>query len=200
MRDYQTICGHPLKYIEYSKEKMLIVCMYGIMSYNYRTEELQQADLDLSLLDRNVSIGKACIDRQGNIYIATAGCGLMVIPKGERILQHVENTSARIDLANTNVVDVMEDKDQNLWAACYNKGLVLIPKQEASFNSWSFSNQRYMMSGNVTSIVAGEGDDIWCTVQNNGIYRLDHTGRIIGHPVSPAGTRIMYRDRNGQYW
>lgn len=43
---------------------LLIVCMYGILSYNYKTEEVQQADFDLSLLDRNVSIEEANMDSQ----------------------------------------------------------------------------------------------------------------------------------------
>lgn len=135
LRDYQSVCGQPMSYIEYSKDELLIVCMYGILSYNYKTEEVQQADFDLSLLDRNVSIEEANMDSQGNIYVATSGCGLMVIPRGERSLQRMENTNARIDLLSANVVDVMEDKDQNLWVACYNKGLILISKQQASFNS-----------------------------------------------------------------
>lgn len=200
LRDYQSVCGQPMSYIEYSKEEMLIVCLYGIMSYNYQTEEIRQADFDLSLLDRNVSIEEAYKDRQGNIYLATAGAGLFVIPQGERSLQRVENISARIDLSSSNVVGVMEDKGQNLWVACYNKGLILISKQRSSFNSWSFSNQHFVTGGNVASIVGGEQGDIWCSVQNNGIYRISETGHIMEHPASPAGTRIIYQDRNGQYW
>ena len=200
LRDYPLECGQPMSYLEYSKDEMLIVCMYGIMSYNYQTEELHQADFDLTLLDRNVSIEKADMDSEGNIYFATAGCGLMVIPKGERYLRRMENAHARIDLSSANVVDVMEDKDHNLWVACYNKGLILISKQKVFFNSWSFSDQHYVTGGNVASIVQGEGEDIWCSVQNNGIYRLDPAGHILEHPASPGGTRILYRDSQGQYW
>lgn len=200
LRDYQSECGLPRNFIEYSKDEMLIVCMYGIMSYNYLTEEMRIADFDLSLLDRNVGIKEAKLDSHGNIYIATAGSGLMVIPKRERSLRRVENVSARIDLSSANVVDVMEDKDQNLWAACYNKGLILISKQQSSFNSWSFPNQHFVTGGNVASIVAGDQNDVWCSVQNNGIYRISETGRIVEHPVSPTGTRIIFRDRTGQYW
>lgn len=89
---------------------MLIICMYGIMSYNYQTEELQRADFDLSLLDPNVSIEEADMDSEGNIYIATAGCGVMVLPKGERSLKRIEYANASIDLSSSNVVDIMEDK------------------------------------------------------------------------------------------
>lgn len=137
LRDYQSECGQPMNYIEYSKDEMLIICMYGIMSYNYQTEELQRADFDLSLLDPNVSIEEADMDSEGNIYIATAGCGVMVLPKGERSLKRIEYANASIDLSSSNVVDIMEDKNQNLWVACYNKGLILISKQKASFNSWA---------------------------------------------------------------
>lgn len=200
LRDYQSECGQPMNYIEYSKDEMLIICMYGIMSYNYQTEELQRADFDLSLLDPNVSIEEADMDSEGNIYIATAGCGVMVLPKGERSLKRIEYANASIDLSSSNVVDIMEDKNQNLWVACYNKGLILISKQKASFNSWSFSNQHYVTGGNVASIVPGENSDIWCTLQNNGIYRIDQTGHILEHPASPGGTRVVYRDRLGQYW
>lgn len=200
LRDYPSECGQPMSYVEYSKEEMLIVCMYGIMSYDYQTEELQKADFDLSLLDPNVSIRESYMDQQGNIYLATVGCGLMVIPKGTRKVERVENASARIDLTTATIVDVMEDKDLNLWAACYNKGLLLISKQNASFNSWSFSNQHYVTGGNVSSIAQGENGDIWCTVQNNGIFRLDQTGHVIARPATPGGTRLIYRDHAGQYW
>lgn len=200
LRDFKSECGQPVSFIEYSEQELLIVCISGIMSYNYQRGEMQVADFDLSLLDRNVSIGEAHVDHQGNIYIATTGCGLMVIPKGEKQLQRMESTNAAIDLASANVVDVMEDKDQNLWAACYNKGLVRISKQQAAFSSWSFSNQHYITGGNIASITHGDQNDIWCTVQNAGVFQLDGSGHIIAHPSSPAGTRIIYRDHQGQYW
>ena len=200
LRDYTSEVGIARNFLEFSPQEMLIVGMYGIMSYNYQTEELRKADFDLSLLDHGVSIKEACMDSQGNIYIATTGEGLMVIPKGRRTLQRIENASANIDLSSANVVDVMEDKDQNLWAACYNKGLILISKQKAPFKSLSFSDQHYVTGGNVASIVAGGDNDIWCSVMNNGIYRLNHDGRIIEHPSAPTGTRYIYRDQSGQYW
>lgn len=200
LRDYPSEYGITRNFIEYSKQEMLIVGMNGIMSYNYQTGEMQETDFDLSLLDRSVSIKKAFMDHEGNIYIATTGEGLMVIPKGKRTLQRIENASASIDLSSANVVDVIEDKDHHLWAACYNKGLILITNKKAAFNSVSFSNQRYVTGGNVASIVSGENGDILCSVMNNGIYRLNSSGRIVEHPASPNRTRYIYRDRSGQYW
>ncbi len=200
LRDYPSEYGITRNFIEYSKEEMLLVGMSGIMSYNYQTGEMQQSNFDLSLLDRSVSIKKAFMDSQGDIIIATTGEGLMVIPKGKRTLQRIENASASIDLSSANVVDVIEDKDHNLWVACYNKGLILITKQKAAFNTMSFSSQRFVTGGNVASIVSGDNDDILCSVMNNGIYRINHEGRIVQHLTSPDRTRYIYRDKSGQYW
>ena len=200
LRDYPSENGITRNFIEYSPQEMLVVGMYGIMSYHYKTGEMHETDFDLSILDGSASIKKAFMDSEGDIYIATTGEGLMVIPKGQRKLQRIENASANIDLSSANVVDVIEDKDHNLWVACYNKGLILMTKQKAAFHSMSFSSQRFVTGGNVASIVSGDNNDILCSVMNNGIYRINHEGRIVQHLASPARTRYIYRDKSGQYW
>ena len=42
----------------------------------------------------------------------------MKISKGRQQLTAMVSDNADMDLNTANVVDVMEDKDQNLWAAC----------------------------------------------------------------------------------
>lgn len=198
--DYQTTCGMPMRFIDYGPDSLLVVCMHGIMSYNYRTGDLSSAGFDLSALPSGVSIEDAMLTHQGDLYIATAGSGLMKIARGSSTLTRVEHTSSHIDLNTANVVEAMEDKDHNLWVACYNKGLMLLSDQQAPFSTWSLSSQRYLTGGGVSSITAGDADDTWCTVQNSGVYGLDSLGRITAHPSSPAGTRLIFRDRKGRYW
>ena len=199
LRDYQSTCGQPMRFIEYGKQ-LLIVCMYGILSYDYKTGDISTADVDLGLLDHNVSIEDAILDKTGDLYVATSGSGLMKIAHGSRQLTRVENSNGRIDLNTANVVDVMEDKDQNLWVACYNKGLLMLSRQQSAFSTWSLSDQHYVTGGGVSSITAGEGDNTWCTVQNGGVFLLDGNGRVKTHPKSPAGTRLIFRSQTGQYW
>ncbi len=199
LRDYQSTCGQPMQYVEYN-DNLLIVCMYGIMSYNYSTGKLSEADFDLSILDRNVSIEDAVLDKNGNIFFTTSGSGLMKISKGSHQLTRVENGNGRIDLNNANIVDLMEDKDQNLWLACYNKGLMMLTRQQSAFNTWSFSDQHYVTGSGISSITSGEDNTTWCTVQNSGVFRLDSNGQIIAHPSSPSGTRLIFRSKSGQYW
>ncbi len=199
LRDYQSVCGQPMRYIEYG-QKLLIVCMYGILEYHYQTGNINKADFDLSVLDRNVSIEDATLDKNGDLYIASSGNGLMKIEHNSRTLTRVDYSNGQLDLSTANVVDVMEDKNQNLWVACYNKGLVMLSQQQSAFSTWSLSDQHYVTGGGVSSITAGEGNTTWCTVQNSGVFHLDINGRVTAHPKSPAGTRLIYRSKTGQYW
>ncbi len=199
LRDYQSSCGQPMQYIEYGKE-LLIVCMYGILSYNYQTGEISKSKIDLSRLDANASIENAIIDNKGNLYLATSSSGLMRIDHDSQELTPVENGSNRLDLGTANVVDVMEDKNENLWIACYNKGLMMLSRQQSAFNTWSLSDQHYVTGGGVSSITSGDDNTTWCTVQNSGVFQLDENGRVTAHPQSPVGTRLIFRSHTGQYW
>ena len=200
LRDYQSTCGIPRRYIEYGEHQLLIVCMHGILSYNYQTGEISDAGFDLSLLAPGVSIEDATMTRQGHLYLATQGNGLMKIAHGSRQLTRVEPTGGSIDMATANAIDAMEDKDGDLWVTCYSKGVVVLSRQQAAFSTWSLSSQQYVTGGGVSSIAIGENGDTWCSVQNSGIYRLDAHGRVVAHPQTPAGIRLIYRDRSGQYW
>ncbi|MBQ6768297.1 MAG: hybrid sensor histidine kinase/response regulator, partial [Prevotella sp.] len=227
LRDYQSTCGQPMSYVEYSKDELLIVCMYGILSYRYSTGELSEADFDLSALDPNVSIKRAFMTHRGNLLLATTGSGVITLTstvevRGTRceVRRHTQhptpNTqhptlnprhstlnpqhSTLIDLTTADIVDAMEDKDHNLWVACYGRGLLMMNKEKEAFQNWSFAEQNYRTGGSVASIAEGEQGDIWCTVQNNGVFRFNSEGRITAHPESPVGTRLIYRDRTGQYW
>ena len=199
LRDYPIGDHHPRCYLEYGPQQLLIICMHGILSYHYQTGEVSDAGFDLSQLPSGVSIENAILSRQGDLYLATSG-GLMVIAHGSQKLTRVEDTGGSIDLNAANVVDVMEDKDQNLWAACYNKGLLFFSHQQAAFHSWSLSSQHYLTGGGISSITSDVGNETWCTVQNSGVFRLDANGHVTAHPQSPAGTRLIFRDHRGQYW
>ena len=199
-RDFQSVCGMPMRFIEYGADRLLIVCTNGIMTYDYRTGLMRRADADLSALDSNGSIEDAMLDRQGNLYIATSGSGLLRLPAESRRLERVANTDSRIDLSTANVVDVMEDRAGNLWVACYNKGLLLLSRRRQPFHTWSLSDQHYVTGGGVAAMAAADAGGTWCTVQNSGVYRLDSTGRVTAHPSSPTGTRLIFRSRDGHYW
>lgn len=201
VRDFNSPCGPPMSFLKYSHRELLIVCMSGILKYDYLTGRLFDAGYNLEeLKGSNVTIRKAIIDHAGNIYVGTLGGGLMVIPHGKNKMVKVENNNGTFSLASSNVNWLIEDKDNNLWVSCYKKGLYLLNDRKVAFTTWSFSAQNYVIGSSVSSIAKGDNGDTWCTVQGNGVYKFDRNGKITAHPASPIGTIIIYRDKQGEYW
>lgn len=199
-KNFQSPYGAPVAFIQHNPTSMLIVCMYGILYYNYKTELIADAGYNLGPFKDNVTINNATFDHEGNLYISTSEHGVLIIKKDSNKVEQLESSSNNFQLASAFVNDVMEDKDNNLWVGCYKKGLYLLNQRKSAFNFWSFSSQNYVIGSSVSSIASGNHGETWCTVQNSGVFCFDKQGKIIAHPHSPAGTSIIYKDLQGNYW
>ena len=199
-KDFKSPYGAPVAFIQHRPQAMLIVCMYGIIYYDYRTGRIADAGYDLGTFKNHVTINNATFDHDGNLYISTSEHGALIIKKGSNKVEQLENSNSNFNLSTAFVNDIIEDKDNNLWIGCYKKGLYLLNQRQQAFSSWSFSAQNYIIGSSVSSIAPGENGETWCTVQNSGIFCFDASGKIIAHPTSPAGTCIIYKDRRGAYW
>ena len=199
-KDFKSPYGAPVAFIQHRPQAMLIVCMYGIIYYDYRTGRIADAGYDLGTFKNHVTINNATFDHDGNLYISTSEHGALIIKKGSNKVEQLENSNSNFNLSTAFVNDIIEDKDNNLWIGCYKKGLYLLNQRQQAFSSWSFSAQNYIIGSSVSSIAPGENGETWCTVQNCGVFCFDASGKIIAHPTSPAGTCIIYKDRRGAYW
>ena len=199
-KDFKSPCGAPVTFIQHRPQTMLIVCMYGILYYDYRTGRIADAGYDFGTFKDNVTINKATFDHEGNLYISTSEHGALIIKKGSNHVEQLENSNSNFNLATAFVNDIIEDKDYNLWIGCYKKGLYLLNQRQQTFNTWSFSAQNYSIGSSVSSIAPGKNGETWCTVQNSGVFCFAPNGKIIAHPQSPAGTCIIYKDRQGSFW
>ena len=199
-KNFKSPYGAPVEFIQHRPQAMLIVCMYGIIYYDYRTGRIADAGYDLGTFKNHVTINNATFDHDGNLYISTSEHGALIIKKGSNKVEQLENSNSNFNLSTAFVNDIIEDKDNNLWIGCYKKGLYLLNQRQQAFSSWSFSAQNYIIGSSVSSIAPGENGETWCTVQNSGVFCFDASGKIIAHPTSPAGTCIIYKDRRGAYW
>ncbi len=198
---YHSPKGAPVAFFQPRRNTLLIVCMFGIMVYDYSTGQLHDADYDFGPYADNISINSATFDRKGNLYVGTSESGLLVCANDTRsFVPYVNDNNSSFDLGSSYVTNVMEDRDENLWVGCYKKGLYLVNNQQMAFSSWGFSSQNYMTGSCVSSLTAGDDGMTWCTVQNSGVFGFDPQGRIVSHPASPVGTSIIYRDRQDHYW
>ena len=197
---YDSPKGAPVAFFQQRSNALMIVCMHGILYYDFPTGKLLDAGYDFGRYEE-VTINSATFDHLGNLYLGTSESGVLWAPNGSKsIVPYVNQNELRFSLANSWVNDIIEDKDNNLWIACYKKGLYLINNQEQAFNSWNFSGQNYVIGSSVSSLVSDEAGYTWCTVQNSGVFQFDPDGKIVSHPASPAGTSYIYKDKKGNYW
>lgn len=198
---YSSPCGAPVAFFQQRSNQLLIVCMFGIMYYDYPTGKLVDAGYDFGSYKEDITINSATFDHSGNLYLGTFERGVLFAANGSKhVIPFVNSNEQRFNLSSSWVNDIMEDKDENLWIACYKKGLYLVNNQKEAFDSWSFSGQDYVIGSSVSSLAIGDNGETWCTVQNSGVFRFDNKGKIIGHPASPPGTSLIYRDKEGKYW
>ena len=199
--DFVSPVGAPVAFHQTDNSHLLIACMGGLLCYDYSTGKVSDAGYDLGTFRGKVTINTASIDHSGNLYLGTSECGVLVARKGSKtFVSYEQPASERFDLSTSYVKDIFEDKDHNMWIGCYRKGLYLINDERVGFASWNFADQNYSIGCFVSSIAPGDGGTTLCAVQNSGVFRFDASGKIIGHPDSPSGTSLIYRDHQGRYW
>ena len=199
-KDFESPFGPPMSFLRTDNRGFIVVCHHGILRYDYSTGEIGDAGYDLTVLSGKASILKAQLDSEGNLYLGTAGNGLYVIKKGSTTAETVNIENSDFNLASSNINDIMEDKDGNLWVSCYKKGLFQMSQQKDIFESFTFEKQGHKIGSSVSSLALGDDNNILCTVQNTGLYSFDKSGRVSQvSNILPTANNI-YRDKRGQYW
>lgn len=198
---YPSYLGVPQKFIINAHGEMYILCQHGLMKYNRQNDCMEKINLIAYPFDlKNISMRTAIIARNGDLFIGTTDNGIFCVKKGTTNLTAVGNSIKGFNLGASNIRAICEDREGNLWIGCNKKGLLFIPKKKAKFTTWSFAEQNYNIGGSISSICNGDHGNIWCTIQNNGVYGFDRNGKIFKHPTSPSHTNIIYKDKSGNYW
>ncbi len=200
MKEYETRCGSVVSFVKHDQRGFYVVCMYGILYYDYQSETLKPADIDFSTLSGDMSIRCAILSHNGSLYLGTSGMGLMTIPSGSHKMQQVDDVSDNFDLSTANIGSIFQDRSHNLWVGCNKRGLYLIRHGRGAFTSWRFASQGYAVGSSVSSIAPAANGDVLCVVLKSGIWRFDQNGKIRGKLQSPDAPTVIYRDRQGRYW
>lgn len=200
VRDYVTGAAGPVVSFVQQPGGVLLVCMYGLLRYDYATGAVGEAGYDLSLLDHEVSIRHGMTDRHGNLYLGTSGRGLMVVRRGTRRLEPVADGATTFSLSTSNVNDIYEDRDHNLWVSCYHKGVFLLARNSRPFRSVTFTDAGIRLGSSIASIAADGQGGAWGVVQKAGVYHFLADGTIHGPVAAPESPNAILRDRRGSYW
>ncbi len=179
-------------------DEVLIVCLHGI--HSYENGRLAVSDIDMSAMEGEAVIRRVFADHQGNVYIGTRGDGLYCLPAKSNKLERVTAVVEGMNLSSAKIWAITEDRQHNIWLGCQSKGLMMLSAHPSQFAAWTFTSQGIDIASAITSVCEGDAGRVWCTVQGNGIYGFDTSGRIVAHPSSPANVECLHRTPDGHYW
>ena len=196
---FKSEVGNPQSIVECDGE-IFILGLHGLMSY--RDGKMSATDADLSAASSCDAIfDNASINESDVIYIGTRGDGLFRLPvKGSRRLERVDIDANGIDVNTAKIVNVMFDRNGNMWLGCHRKGVVLMPMRPMPFRNWSFLSQGVTLGSTISSICEGDNGMMWCTVQGVGVYGFNAAGHVAAHPAAPDAVEFIFRDRQQRFW
>jgi len=142
----------------------------------------------------------------GSVIVGTASNIYCFDKKTEKLvalpLKYPEGISP---LPGTEVKDICNDLDGNLWVSTEGKGVYLVDKGMTVVQCFEFPELDNCMS----SIYCDSDNNVWgvSTSKTGGVYRYDRkTGRFEKFPVRIDGEEVMipalsiFEDSNGDFW
>ena len=140
------------------------------------------------------------VSQQGTRYLATFGKGLKVIQPDLKELRTESVTLPFFDFNNAKVRTLFEDRDQNLWMGCYQKGLVMLSKESTPFHFWSIPDREYPGAGVITALHKDDEGHIVSGIENEGIFKITSEGNITEHLLAGKTYSSIYKDYSGNLW
>lgn len=158
----------------------------------------------------NESLSVSCMSLVDNrLLVGTDGQGLKIYNSVKGQLEDYTINSAPMNFSDGKIHTILEDKDDNLWLGLFQKGIVLIPKQENPFEYYGHKSIYYnpIGQGCIMSIFQDSNDHLWIGADNEGVYELDAEGKRLRHYQpgnsvrSVAGTIMcIYEDTDKNLW
>lgn len=145
----------------------------------------------------------------GRLLVGTDGQGMKKYNPTKKLLEDYTINSAPMDFSEGKIHTILEDKDKNLWLGLFQKGVVLIPRQNNPFEYYGNRSIYYnpIGQGCVMSIFQDSNCHLWVGTDNEGIYELDAKGKRLRHyqpgnsAHSVANTVMcIYEDSDKNLW
>lgn len=156
---------------------------------------------DYSGRKKNIRFHSAILTTNGDIILSTYGQGFACVKRGEKEITDINTFYSpfiNINQAKTNAL--FEDKQRNLWIGCLYQGLLKLPHYSIPFSFWNQPIKNSDIPGCINALYCDKINTVWCAVEDNGIYQLDHNGNVLYHIYTPGDVSSMFEDSNNIFW
>ena len=119
----------------------------------------------------------------GRVLFCTDGKGVRILDTATGTWSLLQADTIPCDPATMNVHDLLQDHSGNLWLAVYQRGVIMIPAQDASFHYMGSRSYVANVIGSmpVTSLLAEPDGKLWVGTQGDGLYLLSANRTQLKH-------------------
>ena len=120
-------------------------------------------------------------DNNQTIWVATDGAGIFRYYAHGNKTRYLEEAAPVIDLRSAKVHNIFQDKQGNIWAALFQKGVLFISASGGYFQNIGFNPfdaSKSIGTSCVTAIIEDYRGNIWAGTDGDGLYRIQPSGRV----------------------
>ena len=202
--DHSTISGNNVFTFSETPDGTVLVGTIdgGIDAYDVATQSFRRRCIEC---DGNVFTMRK--DSRGRLWIGTDGRGLKYYDFATGQAGTYNSGIPEFDFGRMKVHSIFEDRQGNLWAAVYQKGVLMIPRDGKQFFNIGFnpfSPQNSIGSECVLSIMEDGSGDIWIGTDGDGIFRLDKRRLVKKHysgdKIRATAVLSLFEDSKGRIY
>ncbi len=125
-----------------------------------------------------ISVSNLVLSSKGIVYVSTDGQGLKYIDPHTQTIMPATETQTPLYHRTVRIPALAEDRDQNLWLGCFQKGVWMIPNEPTQFDFLHVLEMNNQMSNNLTSVLKDSEGYIWCSM-DGGILKMTSHGEVL---------------------
>ncbi|RNC65543.1 two-component regulator propeller domain-containing protein [Proteiniphilum sp. X52] len=169
------------------------VCAYDKKNDSFRI--LKQSN------NENLNVIDMVLTQKGAVFVSTNGKGLYQIDNHSECLRPVTYADpSRYYYYYSKIPALMEDRDQNLWMGCHQKGLLMVPNEQTQFNALKIAEKNSSHETIINSLIKDSEGYIYCSTDGNGVYKIDSQHNIVKHFNEVKDIIKIYEDFHHTLW
>lgn len=152
----------------------------------------------------NTPVISIVANRPHEILVGTNANGIINVNSHTLVTTQVPITVGNITDNRLNIHSLDDDKCGNLWIACYQKGVLVLPSQVQRFNYIGRNTATSANIGNgcVMSLGRDASGKIWVAGDSDGMYAVQGSASVHYAPSATMPRTVMtqYTDSKGRIW